>query len=389
MADAQHPPQGSASPAGQSPLGGAPARAEPISVFANVLAIAGLIILVIIVLWGIIHIFSLSGGWFSSLFSGSRNTAIQVTVPPQANSGEPVAVNWKYSPSVKGNYALLYPCTAGLSFSLPAGGTLAQIPCGGAYTLGGATSSVTILPLLTATTSPANGGASVRIPLTILYIQSATSTANGGASTSGTVPAQGSASTLINPARLVVTPVVEPAKPATPVYTTPPVATGPADLAVTILSLSADSWGNATVTFDIGNTGGSPSGTYYFSAQLPTTQSYSYSSPAQAPLAAGSHVVNTLNFTMASPGTFTVSVTSGNDSNATNNYASQYLSSPYNVQYQNQYYTPSTYQTNIGNQQCYWNGAAYVCGQQPYNPGNGLPYYQNSGQYPYVTPNGY
>ena len=204
------------------------------------------------------------------------------------------------------------------------------------------------------------------------------------------MPAQGSASTLINPAQAIVTSATEPKKPATPVYTTP-AATGPADLTVTILSLNADSWENATVTFDIGNVGGSPSGTYYFSAQLPTTQSYSYSSPAQAPLAQGSRIVNTLNFTSATPGTFTVSVTSGNDSNASNNYASQYLSSPYNVQYQNQYYyTPSTYQTNVGNQQCYWNSAAYICNQgNYYNSGNGLPYYQNSGQYPYITPNTY
>lgn len=348
-------------------------RSEPISVFANVLAIAGIIILVIIVLWGIVHIFSLSGGWFSSLFGGSRNAAIQVTVPSQANSGEPLAVSWKYSPSVKGNYALLYPCATGLSFTLYSG---AQIPCGGAYTLGLATSSVTIFPLSIATTS-------VRVPLTILYIPSSTST-------TASVPAQGSASTVINPARVVVTPVAEPKKPATPVYT-PPATSGPADLAVTILSLNSDSWGNATVTFDIGNAGGSPSGTYYFSAQLPTTQPYSYSSPAQAPLAPGSHIVNTLNFTSATPGTFTVSVTSGNDSNASNNYASQYLSSPYNVQYHNQYYTPATYQTSVSNQQqCYWNGGTYICNQgNYYNSGNGLPYYQNSGQYPYITPNTY
>jgi hypothetical protein len=291
-----------------------------------------------------------------------------VTLPMQSNSGEPVAVGWKYSPSTKGNYALLYPCTTGLSFSLQSG---TQIPCGSAYTLGLATNSVTILPLLTAATS-------TKTPITILYIPSATSTA-------ASVPAQGSASIIINPAMAVVTPVAEPKKPA---YTAPAV-TGPADLAITILSLNADAFGNATVTFDIGNVGGSPSGTYYFSAQLPTSQPYSYSSPAQASLAQGSHVVNTLNFTMANPGTFTVNVTSSNDSNASNNYASQYLSSPYNVQYQNQYYTPTTYQTNVGNQACYWNGGTYICGQQQYNPGNGLPYYQNSGQYPYIVPNTY
>jgi len=365
MADAQHPPQTS----------GAPAKAEPISALGNVLAIAGLIVLVIIVLWGLIHIFSLSGGWFASFFGGSKSAKIEVIAPAQAQSGEPTKVSWKYSPSVKGNYAILYPCTSGLSFSL-AGGAFTQIPCGSAYTLGFATSSTTILPLLSATSS-------VRVPLTILYIPSATST-------SGTTPAQGSASIVINPMTLATPVATTPTKPPTPTYT-PPKEMGPSDLAVSILSLNADAFGNATVTFDITNLGGSPSGTYYFSAQLPTTQPYSYSSPAQVSLAQGSHIVNTLNFTMAQPGTFTVSVTSGTDGNASNNYASQYLSSPYNVQYQNQYYyTPSTYQTNVGNQQCYWNGAAYICNQgNYYNSGNGLPYYQNSGQYPYITPNTY
>lgn len=368
MADTQHPPQSSHQHTAHTH------SHEPVSLISRILAIGGLILVVVIVLWGIIHLLSLSGGWFSSFFSSSRSSAIQVSAPPQGHSGEAVPLAWKYTPSEKGNYALLYPCKADLSFSFPTGDSLVQIPCGTAYTLGTATSSAVLVPLLTGTTS-------VSMPLTVLYIPSATTT-------SARAPAQGSTTITIGTKQTAVSPTpATPTTSSTPEFTAKP--TGPADLSVTILSLNADAFGNATVTFDISNLGGSSSGTYYFSAQLPTVQPYSYSSPAQASLGAGSHVVSTLNFTSASPGTFTVNVTSSSDSNASNNYASQYLSAPYNVQYQ--YNTPSQQyvppQTYTGGSQCYWNGSTYVCNQASYN--NGQPYYVNNTQYPYIVPNSY
>jgi hypothetical protein len=94
----------------------------------------------------------------------------------------------------------------------------------------------------------------------------------------------------------------------------------------------------AAAQFDISNVGGSTSGTYYFSANLPTISGYSYVSPAQSPLAPGSHVINTLRWSEPNPagGTFSVSLSGGKDSNGGNNYASQWIGSNYN-QYQYQY----------------------------------------------------
>lgn len=105
------------------------------------------------------------------------------------------------------------------------------------------------------------------------------------------------------PAPKVATPVVV-AKP-TPTPTKPvPVQTGPAhsinsgqaDLSVRIISASIDGYGNGVVTFDISNIGGSPTGVWYFAAQLPTEFGYTYNSPAQISLAPGDHIANTLNF---------------------------------------------------------------------------------------------
>ena len=79
-------------------------------------------------------------------------------------------------------------------------------------------------------------------------------------------------------------------------------------------------------TFDIANSGGTSSGRYYFTAQLPTVQGYTYNSPPQASLAPGAHIVSTLRFTQADSGYFSVSVDPSNmvrESNESNNYASQ------------------------------------------------------------------
>jgi hypothetical protein len=366
----QHPPHGTP----------ATPHKEPASVLTNALAIGGLIILIIIVLWGLLHLVSLSGGWFSSLFPASRNSSIQVTAPAQSYSGDPITLGWSYAPSSKGNYAFVYQCKTGLAFAAPSGTSFVQIPCGVAFTLGGATSSASLTPLLSGTTS-------VSSVLTVLYIPSATSTSPGAA-------AQGTATMAVSPAKVSVTPA--PTKtPTTPTKkTSVPVYTSPADLAVSILSANVDPYGDAAVSFDITNVGGSPSGTYYFSAQLPTSPPYSYSSPAQVSLAPGSHIVSTLNFTNAISGTLTVQIGSSNDANAANNYASQYLNASAYNQYpgQNQPYNQTVPQNyNQSSSQCYYSASgAYVCNQQNQNTyNNGLPYYVNTGQYPYIVPGTY
>jgi hypothetical protein len=84
---------------------------------------------------------------------------------------------------------------------------------------------------------------------------------------------------------------------------------------------------------------GSPSGSYTFTASIPTSQPYTYASQVQPSLGAGAHVINTLRFSPAMNGTFSVQV-SASDSSTSNNYASTWVSGAYQQQYQTypQYY---------------------------------------------------
>jgi hypothetical protein len=158
---------------------------------------------------------------------------------------------------------------------------------------------------------------------------------------------------------------------------------------VRITSVSQDA-GVTVVAFDIANTGGSPTGTWYFTAQLPTSQPYTYTSSAQASLAPGDHIANTLRFTGVMSGGLTgqggnvgISVDPSNavaESNESNNYASQWVNAPYQSGYYTapaapayNYYTPNQYQY-YGPQYSY--PYQYYSNQTPYQ-------YLGSYQYPY------
>lgn len=59
----------------------------------------------------------------------------------------------------------------------------------------------------------------------------------------------------------------------------------------------------AAVQFDVANDGGSSTGRWYFDAMLPTdVYGYPYTSPEQAPLGPGDHIINTLQFAPVIPG---------------------------------------------------------------------------------------
>lgn len=286
---------------------------------SNILAIIGSIILIVIIIWGLIHLFSIAG-WFSG--NGASNTKIEVSVPAQAVSGQPVHVSWKYSTKEKGSYAFVYPCAEELKLAAPGpNGALFALPCGSAFTLGAATSSITVLPVLTGTSS-------LSVPVTVLFMPAATGTQAQGTATMKVVAGSG-------------TPIATSTKPSTPKPTTPkpttpkpvtPTVTGPADLAVVITSISVDQYGNGVVTFNISNIGGATAGTYTFTAQLPTSVPYTYVSAPQSPLSPGSYVVNTLHFSQGIPGNLLITVDPYNavhESNESNNTALQYLTPGY------------------------------------------------------------
>ncbi|MBI4093774.1 hypothetical protein HY417_02320 [Candidatus Kaiserbacteria bacterium] len=303
---------------------------------SNILAIVGFIILIVVVIWGLVNLASLSRGWFSSIFPG-RGAAIEVSAPESAMSGTPFTLSWKYDEPVTGTYALLYPCTSGLSFQTPGARGSVGIPCGAAFTLSGTENKTSLTPYLSGTTDR-------DVPLSVIFMPTATGTRAEGSTSVRISPLPSATPTPPSTGSGQATPPVQPTSPApTPAPTqspTPkpsPAPASPADLSVRIISVSVDAGGNGTAIFDIANVGGSVSGVYSFTASLPTQSGYTYASPVQSSLAPQAHIVSTLRFSQALSGVFTVSITTA-DANGANNYASQTVNAP-QLNYYNSYNT--------------------------------------------------
>lgn len=333
------------------------------SLASNILAIVGFIILIVVVIWGLVNLAGISRTWFGSLF-GNRAAAIEVTAPKSAMSGTPFTVSWKYDEKDAGTYAFLYECKSGLSFQTPAPLGTVGIPCGAAFTIGGTEKKMSLIPYL-------SGSVEQDVPLSIIFMPTATGT-----------KAQGSATVRISPI-LSTTPAPQPTPAPAPAPTPSPAPTPtpapvqapapaparPADLSVRIISVSVDGSGNGVATFDISNVGGSSSGTYYFTATLPTLNPYTYSSPAQNSLAPQAHIVSTLRFSQGNGGAFSVSITTP-DANASNNYASHVVNAPYGTYYDSYNYLPTSqtvYPYNYGGTYNYqYSYPQYQTYAQPY-----------------------
>ncbi|MCR4325811.1 MAG: hypothetical protein NUV59_03315 [Patescibacteria group bacterium] len=315
---------------------------EPVatSLLSSILAVVGLVILVVVIIWGLVHLAGLSGNWFSSIFSRSSASEIIVRAPERATSGEAMTISWEYAPKSEGAYALVYQCQDDLFFVTPGNaGVMSRVPCGAAFILSSTTTAISLTPV-------ASGEGDISVPISIAFVSATDSAAE----------AQGSAAVLIgqpDAAPVEDSPAIPPQEEAAP----KPAQATPPDLYVRIMSVGSDGYGQGIATFDISNVGGSSSGGYYFEAQLPTTaygQGYKYTSPLQKSLAPGDHIVNTLRFTQAVNGIFSVTVDpSGavSESTETNNYAYQTLSA---------YYNQPTYYNN----------------PQPAGSGTGQQYYQ-------------
>lgn len=307
-------------------------------VVANILAIVGFVILIIIVIWGLLHIINLSTPWFSGAFSSKKE--ITVNAPAQVSASQPFIVSWKYNTSSRGTYAILYQCVTGLKMTVDGN----AVPCGAAYTLGNATGTAQLVPTLTGTSTVTGG-------ISVLYIPSAVGTTGPEATGNATIKIVKNVPVVTQPqpteeeTPVVTKPTTSKPTPSTnpkPVYTYPQ-TTGPADLSVRIVAVGViDPYSGAfiarnpyapseisAVQFDVQNIGGTASGAYTFDANIPTSQPYVYSSQLQPSLAPQAHVINTLRFTPAVDGTFSVTVRSY-DANQSNNTASRWVTGAYN-----------------------------------------------------------
>lgn len=333
---------------------------------SNVLAIIGFIILIAIIIWGAFHLLNIASSGFSSLFSGA--TSDKITVTPSTKtvaSGQPVDVSWKHA-ATSGTYAILYQCKSGFQFRIPANGELKALPCGGMYTIGNTQSkTVRLVPSL-------SGAESLDVVFSVIYIESATSTSSTRPQGSATIKVTNGATA---DAQTPATPTTGGDRPAflpsgntnigtnapggnigsVPHSVTPPTPPSKADLQVRIMGVGVIDPMSGTfvarapinpsevvaVRFDIANRGGTPTGHWYFAADLPTSPAQPYISPIQGSLGPGDHIENTLRFNLVAPqgGTFSVRADSnGNvsESNENNNYATQFVNGS-SYQYQNGY----------------------------------------------------
>lgn len=307
---------------------------------SNILAVAGFIILIAIIIWGAYHFLELASSGLSSLF-GRNSDAIKVTLSDNSvASGEAFDASWTYAPEGAGVYTMLYQCTEGLQLrSVTSNGIVTAIPCGAAFPLGNETTKTArIIPSI-------SGDKTIDATVTFIFNPAIDSTST---STATTPRPQGSAKVAIAPAATTGTGTTQNGtgtgtaagtntKPVTttpkPTVSTPKPVTGTPDLEVRILAVGViDPYTGgfvarapmnhemAVVKFDVVNRGSASSGAWYFSAELPTYPAAPYNSPRQASLAPGDHIENTLRFDRLTPGggLFAVTVDSSNAVKETN-----------------------------------------------------------------------
>lgn len=292
---------------------------------SNAIAIIAFIVVIAIVIWGLLHLANISTSWFSSLFPRS-NPTIQIAAPASAESGAPISVSWDYSgDGADGSFAFLYQCRSGVSLYDADG---ARVLCGTVHPLvNTASSTLTFTPEISSAVS------STTLPFSIIFMP--TSTSSKQVQGTAMIVLRGAAAGTPVAPSVTVTPAVSEPVAAAPqaearTYAAPATAavpTTPADLRVSIIEVIPGDM--STVRFDIANVGGSYSGSYTFTAHLPTQNGYVYSSPVQASLGAGDHVVNTLQFTQSAGGTITIVVHPAKADYMGNNSASRDISAAY------------------------------------------------------------
>lgn len=321
---------------------------------SNILAVAGFIILIAIIIWGAYHFLELASSGLASLF-GRSSDAIKVTLSDNSvTTGEAFDASWTYAPEGAGVFTVLYQCQEGLQLrSVTTAGVVTAIPCGAAFPLGNETAKSTkIIPSI-------SGTETIESTFTVIFNPVVDSTST---STAAAPRPQGSAKVTIAPQTTtgtVATSTTKQPATGTGTVTTPkptttttkpvttPVQTGTPDLEIRILAVGViDPYTGGfvarspispeetvAVKFDVANRGTGSSGAWYFSAELPTYPVAPYNSPKQASLAPGAHIENTLRFNQVSMGggIFRVSADSSNavaESSEKNNDAAIWVSGP-------------------------------------------------------------
>ncbi len=329
----------------------------------NIIAIIGFIILLIIGIWSAIQVIKIVPRLFSetgvatqavgnNIELGDKDIVIELS-KDTANSGEPVAINWARNGDDDGILSFAYACEEDFYFQV-----LEQpIPCNAPYQLTTSATSLEITPISTknnveaalAITYTNTDGESVR-DTKILAVRNTLVSDTATPQDSTTAGAQALAGP-IEPEVVITKPssksdTVVPYKPIVRETIRVPRTSDPygtADLRVEIVAVGdinpygafeaqsvVHQYARGAVKFKVTNLGTKQTGSWFFSAVLPTQGGYSFNSQAQQSLMPGSSTEIFMTFDQLVPGvhTFTVYVDPQNyipEWNEQNNVAAQAL----------------------------------------------------------------
>lgn len=313
----------------------------------NIVTIVVFVIIITIGLWGAISAVRLAPRIFSSISNSFAGTpGIELSVPTaEVKSGEVFTLSWKDMPRTSGIYTIVYTCTPDAELQISTDGSSANpLPCGTTFAMTETATSLHLVPIL-------KSGDRATIPISVVYIdndgkqqtegKTSLTVVKGSAVVAATTTAStGSPQGTNTP--VVIKPAPKPITPAAPA----PKAVGMPDLTIRPIAMGVidprtgmfiqknvfGSYETVTYKFDVANRGTGRSGSWSFTADLPTNPPKPYQSPMQNPLGPGDHIEFTLNFNAPSSGSVMIHVDTSNavaESNEGNNMLTDYISVVY------------------------------------------------------------
>ncbi len=253
------------------------------------------------------------GSSISTFFKSKENVTL-ATSKTSIQSGEEFNLTWSGAHKDTGSYIITYTCKDGAYLQTSVSQPNESIPCNTPYYFSAATNSIALTPV-----TPANKISD--IPLTLSFLPN-----NGDQIEAiNTITITVNNTKLTGPVTATTTPVTPKPKPATTTPVTPqPKPTQPAiaDLKISLMKIGyLDTNGNfvpstvipsgyrAAIMFNVQNIGDKNTGTWAFTAYLPSQSNPVYSSAIQQNIAPGSGVIYTLGFDNIKPSNNKVTIT--------------------------------------------------------------------------------
>ncbi len=286
------------------------------SFIGKILFVVGIIIILIILATLIIRfvprVFSGLANIGSSIENVFGKNEISVTASDVSlTNGERFVVSWDSNITKTGLYNISHACIDDVNIDIETINGTRRMICGDTFTLGPNAGSVTLVANL----DKENAFADIPVSITfvdednkVVATNNVVVTIQNGDPNAGTGI---SAQPIEQVEEETPTPTASTPKPTTPRATTQPrstvytpVATGPADLAVSNLAIL----GNNRVAFTVTNNGGRSTGSWLFNYSTPTSPKQTITSPLQPTLGPNQSILYTVTFAAKSNGNQTVVV---------------------------------------------------------------------------------